>query len=268
MTVTPRNPAETYESFMVPALFAPCARLLIDEASPKPGDRVLDVACGTGIVARHVAALHDGRALVTGIDVSPGMLDVARDRAASEGRAIEWVEGPAEDLPFPDGAFDLVTCQFGLMFFTDRRAALAEMHRVLAPGGRLAIHVFQEIGRHPFYVRLDDAIRARFGLSGVGAIFALGNADELRDQIAEAGFGRIAITPHDLTARFPDPDAFLAGEIAVDTASIPEMQRLDTSARTTMVEGIAADIREPLAAVTDGDVVAMPFHTLIALGIR
>ena len=96
------------------------------------------------------------------------MLEVARAAAAREGRAIEWRQGAAERLPFADGEFDLVTCQFALMFFTDRAAALAEMARVLRPGGRLALSVFQPIGRHPFYVALDRAIRARLGASGVG----------------------------------------------------------------------------------------------------
>ncbi|HYI24287.1 MAG TPA: methyltransferase domain-containing protein, partial [Thermomicrobiales bacterium] len=257
MGVEQMNPAETYETYMGPALFAPCADRLIAAAKPSPGLRVLDLACGTGIVARRIAPLLDGGGTVTGLDISPGMLTVARDRSVSEGVSIEWVEGRAEHLPFVDGAFDLVACQFGLMFFQDRQAALAEILRVLSPGGMVAIHVFQEIERHPFYLRLDNVIKARFGMSGVGDIFSLGNRDRLHDLVAAEGFGRIDIKPFELVARFPDPNSFLTGEIAVDTAAIPEMQDFNSDARSEMVASIASGMRDALREVTDGDHVAM-----------
>jgi ubiquinone/menaquinone biosynthesis C-methylase UbiE len=102
------NPAEGYESYMVPALFGPWATNLIQAADPRPGDRVLDVGCGTGIVARQVASRLGARGAVTGVDLSPNMLAVARATAAREGMAIEWREGSAEQLPFPESSFDLV----------------------------------------------------------------------------------------------------------------------------------------------------------------
>jgi len=264
MSVEHMNPAESYETYMGPALFAPCADRLIAAANPLPGQRVLDLACGTGIVARRLAPRVDPGGTVTGLDISPGMVEVGRDRSNRESVTIEWVEGRAEHLPFARNSFDLVTCQFGLMFFQDRNAALAEVHRVLVPAGTVAIHVFQELERHPFYVVLDGVIRDRFGLSGVGDIFALGNRDQLRDLISAAGFDRIEITPFDLVARFPDPEAFLAGEIAVDTAAIPEMQHLDPSARAELVASTASSMHDALRDVTDGDHVAMPFQTWIA----
>src|SRR5262245_65586750 len=128
---------------MVPALFAPWASHLIRIADPKPGERVLDAGCGTGIVARQVAARVGAKGSVTGLDLSPHMLAVARETAAREGRTVEWREGQAEKLPFPVGSFDLVLCQFALMFFADRAAALAEMRRVLSAGGRAAVSVWQ-----------------------------------------------------------------------------------------------------------------------------
>src|SRR5688572_23572657 len=121
------HPAETYERFMVPPLFAPAAARLLDLARPRPGERVLDVGCGTGIVARRAAPVVGGNGTVVGVDFTPGMLDVARATAEREGLAIEWREGRAEALPFGDGGFDLVLCQFALMFFADRAAALTEM---------------------------------------------------------------------------------------------------------------------------------------------
>jgi SAM-dependent methyltransferase len=116
------NPAEGYESCMVPTLFGSCAANLIQAANPKPGERVLDVGCGTGIVARQVASRLAGSATVTGFNLSPNMLAVAKAAAEREGLQIEWREGNAEQLPFPDSSFDLVLCQFALMFVGNKAA--------------------------------------------------------------------------------------------------------------------------------------------------
>ena len=135
------NPAEGYESYMVPTLFAPCAKILIQAAGPKLDERVLGVGCGTGIVAREVALRLGATAAVTAVDLSANILSVARSTAAREGLTIEWREGNAEQLPFRDAAFDLVLCQFALMFVTDKAAALSEMRRVVTQSGRVLISV-------------------------------------------------------------------------------------------------------------------------------
>jgi ubiquinone/menaquinone biosynthesis C-methylase UbiE len=150
------NPAEGYESYMVPTLFAPCARILIQAANPKPGERVLDVGCGTGIVAREVASRLGATGAVTAVDLSANMLAVARAAASRERLTIEWREGNAEQLPFHDGAFDLVLCQFALMFVADKAAALSEMRRVVTQSGRVLISVWQGLDRHPFYQTLHS----------------------------------------------------------------------------------------------------------------
>lgn len=262
------NPAETYESYMVPTLFAPWASCLIQSANPQPGERVLDVATGTGIVARRVAPRVGSKGKVIGLDLNPNMLTVARAAAEREGLAIEWHEGRAEQLLFPDGSFDLVLCQFALMFFADRLAALAEMQRVLTKGGRVSLSVWQGLKRHPFYQTLDEVIQQRLGMSGVQDIFALGDADELRTLLTEAGFEHVGIEPVSLTARFPDPEGFLAGEIEVDTAAIPSMQHLDTQARQALTAAIREDMEAPLHEVTEDDHVVLPFHAHIARAER
>ena len=262
------NPAETYESYMVPTLFGPWADVLVRSAQPRPGERVLDVACGTGIVARRVVNLVGSDGQVVGIDLNPNMLAVARSAAEREGLAIEWQEGPAERLPFPDGAFDLSLCQFALMFFADRRAALQEMHRVVRPGGRIALSVWQGLDHHPFYRTLDEAIQRRLGMSGVQDIFALGDTKELRMLLESAGFRAVEIEPVAMTARFPNPVAFLAGEIDVDTAAIPSMQHLDAEARRGVTVAIREDMERPLRAATEGEHVVLPFHAHVVRADR
>jgi ubiquinone/menaquinone biosynthesis C-methylase UbiE len=262
------NPAETYESYMVPPLFAPAARRLVDAAGPQPGERVLDVACGTGVVARHVAPRVGPEGEVVGLDLNPDMLAVARAAAAREGLSVDWREGRAEALSFPDGGFNLVLCQFGLMFFADRQAAVAEMYRVLTDGGRVVLSVWQGLERHPFYRTLHEVIERQLGMSSLQDIFALGDADELRTLLRSAGFRDVEIEPVSLTARFPDPEGFLAGEIDVDTAAIPAMQHLDAAARREMTATIRGQMEGPLRAVTDGDHVVIPFHAHVARGHR
>jgi ubiquinone/menaquinone biosynthesis C-methylase UbiE len=264
----PMNPAETYERSMVPSLFAPAAERLLDAARPLSGERVLDVGTGTGIVARRAALRVGPEGTVTGLDPSQGMLAVARAMAEREGVPVAWHEGRAEGLPFPDGGFDLVLSQFALMFFRDLDAALGEMRRVLVPGGRALFSVFQGIERHPFYVALDRAIARRLNTSAVGAIFALGDAEQLRASLQRAGFREVTVAPFDITARFPNPDAFLASEIDVDTAAIPAMHGLDPAARRELVAGIAEEMAEPLRAATDGNDVRLTFHVQIASGQR
>ncbi len=133
------SPGDIYERLMAPAIFAPWTRDLVALAAVRPGERVLDLACGTGVVARAVAVQPGGAGPIVGLDLNPGMLATAR--AVATDLPIDWREGDATALPFADGAFEVVFCQQGLQFFPDKPAALAEVHRVLAPGGRVLLSV-------------------------------------------------------------------------------------------------------------------------------
>jgi hypothetical protein len=132
-----------------------------------------------------------------------------------------------------------------LVFIADKAAALSEIRRVVTGSGRVLISVWQGLDRHPFYQTLHNVIQQRLGMSALQGIFALGDADDLRTRAREAGFRKVDIKPFSLTARFPSPDDFNAGEIEVDTAAIPSMQHLDSKARAAIVTAITRDMQAP-----------------------
>lgn len=145
---------ELYERYLVPAITSVWANDLLDRVSLSRGESVLDIACGTGIVARLARQRgHAGR--LVGIDLNRAMLAVARAKSAT----VEWIEGSALDLPFDAKSFDVVLCQLGLQFFPDRPLALKEMVRVLKPGGRAGFSVYSAIEKtpaaHAFVLALD-----------------------------------------------------------------------------------------------------------------
>ena len=146
------SPGDIYERLLAPAIFASWARALVALAAVQPGERVLDLACGTGLVARAVATQRGGAGPVVGLDRDPGILATAR--AVAGNLPVDWREGDAAALPFANGAFDVVLCQQGLQFFPDKRAALGEVRRVLAPGGRVLLSVWRATRDNPVNDRL------------------------------------------------------------------------------------------------------------------
>jgi ubiquinone/menaquinone biosynthesis C-methylase UbiE len=201
------NPAANYESWFVPVIGAPLAEDLVELARLRPGERVLDVACGTGVVAR-AAAERIGGAGVVGVDVAPAMLEVARD--ADPDGTIEWHRASAESLPFADTAFDVVLCQLGLQFFPDRQGALREMRRVLREDGRVLLNVPGPTP--PLFAVLERALARRLGPEGaafVALVFSLYEPDELRSQLAGAGFEAISAHSERTALALPAPEDFL-----------------------------------------------------------
>ncbi|HEX6323440.1 MAG TPA: methyltransferase domain-containing protein [Vicinamibacterales bacterium] len=217
--------AEAYEALMGPALFGEWAEKVADAARIAPNERVLDVACGTGILTRAAAARAGTAGLVAGLDPGPGMLEVARRLAP----AVTWREGVAESLPFSDDAFDAVVSQFGLMFFSDRPAALREMLRVLTPGGRLAIAVWDALDRIPAYaaeVALLERLAGRQAADALRAPFALGDRDALARLVEQSGVTDVRVSTDRGTARFPSVrvmvEADLRGWLPVVGIVLPE----------------------------------------------
>ena len=257
-------PAESYEKYVVPALFAPWSAHLIRSANVQLGEYVLDVACGTGIVARCIAPHVGPQGMVIGLDLNPNMLRVAGVAAEREDLTIEWRASPAEQLPFPDGSFDLITCQFGLMFFTDRHKALMEMHRVLRAGGRVVVSVWQGMARHPFYQTLDAVSRQHLGKSSVQTVFSLGDVDKLRQLLTDAGFQQVEIEPASITARYSNPEEFVVWEIDVDPAETPALQSLDAHAQQAILAAVRQDMQAALDEVMQDGQVVLASHAHVA----
>jgi len=207
-----RSAADVYEEFFVPALFAQWVEPVADAARLADGHRVLDVACGTGVLAREASKRVRPRGSVIGLDRNDGMLAVARRR--SDG--IEWRPGRAEALPFPDGCFDAVISQFGLMFFEDRGAALSEMWRVLQPGGRLAVAVWDTLDHAPGYAAMTALLQRLFGepvADALRAPYVLGDPESLSRLFAEAGIPGARVATQDGTATFPSIESWVHTDV-------------------------------------------------------
>lgn len=213
-----RSAAEVYEEFFLPAIFQPWAERMAEAVRVGPGDRVLDVACGTGVAARAIADRVRPGGSVVGLDVNDGMLTVARCKAP----AVEWVEGRAEALPFDAERFDAVVSQFGIMFFDDRRRAVREMVRVLRPGGRLAVAAWDALDRTPGYAAMVALLQRLFGdeaAESLRAPYSLGDPDNFLDLFEREGLADLRVATHAGTARFPSIASWVYTDIRGWTAS-------------------------------------------------
>lgn len=208
-----QSPAEVYDEFFVPAVFQQWGEIVAEAAGIDTGARVLDVACGTGALA--CAAVHrvgQGGSVV-GLDLNDEMLAVARRKPA----AVEWRQGQAEALPFPDASFDAVVSQFGFMFFADQRTALCEMMRVLRPGGRLAVAVCDALDHSPGYAVLSELLQRLFGEAVAHAFrapFACGSRERLLALCDEAQIVGARAQRHDGAVRFASIAALVSTERA------------------------------------------------------
>jgi SAM-dependent methyltransferase len=227
--------AEYFDRLFGPVLSSPWAARLVHTAGLNPGDRVLDVACGSGAVAAAARERVGPEGVVTGLDRNPDMLAVARRKQPG----LDWAEGRAEDLPFDDEAFDAVLCQFGLMFFEDRAQALVEMRRVLRPGGRVAVAVWDRLERTPGYTALIDVLERHLGVETAKPIrdaFGLGDPDLIGSLLEQAGFTSVQARSVDARAKFPSlqdwVDAELKGWVGADIDDITYTELMADATRT------------------------------------
>ncbi len=229
--------AEFYEARFVPAIFAEWAPLLVDAARIRPGQAVLDVACGTGVVARAVADRLAGTGTVTGLDLNEGMLAVAR-RIRPD---LDWRTGDVADLPFPAGTFDAVLCQMALMFFPDRPAAVREMARVTRPGGVVALVVPASLDAQPAYgpfVDLATRVAGPPAASLLGTYWECGDLDELGRLFGTAELEVVDARTYLGTARFGSPEELAVTEVEgsplVERITEDEYRRIRDGARDVL----------------------------------
>ncbi len=201
------NVAQNYENYFVPAIGAPVAANLIDVAALKPGERVLDVGCGTGVVTR-LAAEKTGKR-VDGLDLNPAMLAVARSTTPAE-MPIDWHQASAEAIPLRDESVDVVLCQMTLPFVPDKSAAVREMHRVLVPEGRVALNTPGAM--QPIFSIIEGALARHVSPEAAGflkAVFSMADPGDVDDLLKSGGFRDVTVQTTTVPLQLPAPREFL-----------------------------------------------------------
>lgn len=264
------TPAEVYEQVLVPAMFVPCTRLLLAHAQARPSAHVLDLACGSGVVARTVAPVVGPAGRVVGVDLRPGMLAVAAALPAAAGAPVEWREGDATALDLADGSFDLVLCQQGLQFFPDRPAALSEIRRVLKKGGRVAFALWQGRERqNVFDAMCEVEIRhlAPLGVTreDVEAFVSLGDAGEILDLLRDAGFRDVDVVEESIDADF-DAATFVRDAEYAYSAFMPQF-RENPAAFDAYLATVARELEPVLAPYRKGSRLIFPVPLNIATAV-
>ena len=256
----PIEAAELYESAFVPAFFAQWAPILCEVARVAPGQTVLDVACGTGIVTRTAADLVGSDGTVIGVDLNEAMLTVA----AGVRPDIDWRQADVAALPFSDGQFDTVLCQMALMFFPDRAAALAEMARVTNGEGTVAVVVPNALETQPAFSRfieLAERVAGEEAMSLLTTYFVCGDVGELTELFGSVGLDVTESRSITGTYHAPSVDAAVTTEVE----STPLIERID-EATYRQLRTEAVDVMAPFTTA-DGSLVA-PFECLVVAATR
>nr|WP_320160809.1 class I SAM-dependent methyltransferase [uncultured Methanoregula sp.] len=225
---------KTYERYIVPTWMLDWTEDLLASGEVGPKKRVLDVACGTGIVARKAAALVGPEGRIAGLDANEGMLRVAGTSAREEGyTAIEWYRSDVSSMPFSPGEFDVVLCHQGLQFFPDKNVALREMARVLAPGGNLALGIWGRPERCPYAIAVSGVLEQYLGADST-ALFRLANSlsdrNELLALVRDAGFSDVHLRAETKISCHPSltellPAYFSIFPVAAEISAMPEQER-------------------------------------------
>jgi len=234
---------------------------LIREARCLEGDRVLDVACGTGYVAKRVNTVSGVMCKVTGLDVNEPMLNAARKIPG-----IDWRLGSATELPFDDGSFEVVLCQQGLQFFPDRKAAMKEMARVLTPGGRVSLNVWGRLERCVFHNAFGSTVGTFLGSDAMSAFdmaFSLNTREELHDLAAGAGFKSIVVTYHHRTIRHTSVTDYANGFIQATPVAAKYLALSDRDK-----QGFGEQVTALLSGYVDDHGLASPMENHYLLATR
>ena len=226
-------------------ILEPWALTLVKTLHLQSGERVLDVACGTGFVARQAAASVGAAGTVIGVDINAGMLATAKAATpSSTALTIDWREADVSALPFPDGSFDIALCQQGLQFFPDRLGALREIRRVLVPGGRIGLSVWGSIEENPYFLAVEVAIRRHVSedaASGLRRPHALADPEEVRAIMTESGFVDVNVCPTVEYMCTPPAREFVSGHLAAQPVA-GEIASLSQSTRAALIEDLCATL--------------------------
>lgn len=258
---------KTYQQHLVPAIFASASEILLHYAAVQHGERVLDVACGTGIVTRHAALKVGAAGRVAGIDLDPAMLQVAVTLTQPTVPLIEWRQGNAEALPYEDSTYDLVLCQHGLQFIKNKRAAVLEMRRVLVSNGRVAINVHQSLDHNPVYKTLNDSLTRHLGIPALARSFSFGDAGQLRALLDDAGFRNIEIAQAVHNATFPSIEVFAHVSLLGSGQPLPELATLNAMERAELLSNVETDLHDSLAPYLNDGPLVFPMSMNVAIAL-
>jgi ubiquinone/menaquinone biosynthesis C-methylase UbiE len=234
--------ARRFADAVVDAVFAAWAEDLVARVGLRPGERVLDVGCGTGAVARAAVPLVGSSGQVVGSDPSADRIAVAATLPTPDGATIEWRQGDATAMPFYDESFDVVLCQQVLHLIPDRAAALSEMRRVLMPGGRLGLSVWQSMEHSPAFLPIAAAVAQHLGAEEAarfGRNFSLADAAEVQRLLEAAGFTDVDIVQEEKIADFARPDDFIDYQMDVNA----ERWHIGDAVRSALVSEIRTGLQ-------------------------
>lgn len=247
------SPAASYEAFQVRYLFGPWSLDLIERARPQPGERVLDLACGTGAVAREVLKRIAPSGTLVGVDINPDMLRVASEVIDAREPLVRWLQASAESLPLPDASFDVALCQQGLQFFPDKHGALREVRRVLKPGGRLALSVWRALEHNPVQHALSRAADGKLG-KAMAIAFGSGENGSLERVLEDAGFQEVRVVSVERVITQPDPDGYVERAVRGAAAALPELRAMTEDERSQLIAAVRAEVAPILRSyAVDGE---------------
>ncbi len=255
--------AAAFEKYLVPTVFGPWSRSLVDLANPKPGERLLDIGCGTGAAARYAAEIMPEQNAVAAIDLNPGM--VAHARALDPKAAIDWQLGDIMALPFDDGTFQNIVGNQVLQFLPDRGAALVEVRRVMTEDGRAIFGVYCQLDLCPAHCAVANALeKHHVDPAGIQHPYSFGDPLILGDVLADAGFRDVSVVRRTMEARFESPKAFVEALAAGGPSARHALEQLDDDGLPQVIN----DITQALDHYLDAEGLRVITASNVAVGRR
>lgn len=262
-----REAAERYERILVPAILGPFAQALVEWSALQPGEVVLDVGCGTGAAARFAAPRVGPSGRVIGLDVNEGMIEVASSLPPTGGAAIEWLQKSVYELPLDDESVDVAVCAQTFQFLDNRPLALAQIARVLKPGGRVTLSLWSEMAESPYFHALVMAIAQHVSpdtAGGLGAAFNLSQADAIQELLHTAGFQDVTVEATVLNLPLPPLPEFLPRHVSA-TPMAAGFNAASDAARQAVLEELTNRLAPYIQS--DGSL-NVPFSSYMAVGIK